>query len=104
MTIVQFRKKTGDTKELIREAKELHAITKAAGVPLLINDRVDVAIAVGCEGVHIGQDDIGNTLFSLKQVSLSTCLISILFPNEMNRKPETSQNSDRQKFIDTDLI
>ncbi|KAE9983287.1 hypothetical protein BLS_004709 [Venturia inaequalis] len=58
VTIVQFRKKTGDTKELIREAKELHAITKAAGVPLLINDRVDVAIAVGCEGVHIGQDDI----------------------------------------------
>ncbi|QDS75172.1 hypothetical protein FKW77_008375 [Venturia effusa] len=58
VTVVQFRKKTGDTKELVREAAELHKITKAAGIPLLINDRVDVAIAVGCEGVHIGQDDI----------------------------------------------
>lgn len=75
MTIVQFRKKTGDTKELIREAKDLHQITKAAGVPLLINDRVDVAIAVGCEGVHIGQDDIGNTHFSYLKGSmgLSNC-------------------------------
>jgi thiamine-phosphate diphosphorylase/hydroxyethylthiazole kinase len=59
VTIVQYRKKTGDTSELIREAKELHKITQAHNVPLLINDRVDVAIAVGCEGVHIGQDDIG---------------------------------------------
>lgn len=62
MTIVQYRRKTGDTAELIREAKELHKITKANNVPLLINDRVDVAITVGCEGVHIGQDDIGEKL------------------------------------------
>jgi thiamine-phosphate diphosphorylase/hydroxyethylthiazole kinase len=43
----------------IRIAKALHAITKPAGIPLLINDRVDVALAAGVEGVHIGQDDIG---------------------------------------------
>jgi thiamine monophosphate synthase len=59
VTIVQYRKKTGDTADLIREARELHKITKAHNVPLLVNDRIDVAIAVGCEGVHIGQDDIG---------------------------------------------
>jgi thiamine-phosphate diphosphorylase/hydroxyethylthiazole kinase len=62
VTIVQYRKKTGDTADLIREAKELHKVTKAHNVPLLINDRVDVAIAVGCEGVHIGQDDIGKKI------------------------------------------
>lgn len=39
-------------------AKELHKITKPAGVPLLINDRVDVALAAGVEGVHVGQDDL----------------------------------------------
>ena len=42
-------------------AKELHKVTKAGGVPLLINDRVDVALAAGVEGVHVGQDDLDLT-------------------------------------------
>ena len=58
MTIVQYRDKTSETAELVRIAKELHKVTKAAGVPLLVNDRVDVALAAGVEGVHIGQDDL----------------------------------------------
>lgn len=58
VTIVQYRDKTSDTGALIQTAKELHKITKAYGVPLLINDRVDVALAVGAEGVHLGQDDM----------------------------------------------
>ncbi|KAK0364743.1 thiamine biosynthetic bifunctional enzyme [Friedmanniomyces endolithicus] len=57
-TIVQYRDKTSDTAELVRVAKQLHQVTKPAGVPLLINDRVDVALAAGVEGVHIGQDDM----------------------------------------------
>lgn len=59
VTIVQYRDKTSDTGVLISTAKKLHAITQKHGVPLLINDRVDVALAVGCEGVHLGQDDMG---------------------------------------------
>jgi len=58
VTCVQFRDKTSDTGELIRVARELHSITKRYNVPLLINDRVDVALAIGCEGVHVGQDDM----------------------------------------------
>ncbi|KXH30757.1 hydroxyethylthiazole kinase [Colletotrichum simmondsii] len=58
VTIVQYRDKTSDTGELVVNARKLHAVCRAAGVPLLINDRVDVALAVGCEGVHIGQDDM----------------------------------------------
>lgn len=57
--IVQLREKKGDTRELIEKARALHQITRKYNVPLLINDRVDVALAVGCEGVHIGQDDMG---------------------------------------------
>jgi thiamine-phosphate diphosphorylase / hydroxyethylthiazole kinase len=60
VTIVQFREKTSETSKLIRVAKALHAVTKQHNVPLIINDRIDVALAVGAEGVHIGQDDIGN--------------------------------------------
>ncbi|EMC99279.1 hypothetical protein BAUCODRAFT_31607 [Baudoinia panamericana UAMH 10762] len=57
-TIVQYRDKTSETAELVQVAKQLHQITKRAGVPLLINDRVDVALAAGVEGVHVGQDDL----------------------------------------------
>ncbi|GAP90051.2 putative hydroxyethylthiazole kinase [Rosellinia necatrix] len=58
VTCVQYRDKTSDTRVLVQTARKLHAITQKHGVPLLINDRVDVALAVGCEGVHIGQDDL----------------------------------------------
>jgi thiamine-phosphate diphosphorylase / hydroxyethylthiazole kinase len=58
VTIVQYRDKHAETAELIRLATKLHKITKEYGVPLLINDRVDVALAIGAEGVHLGQDDM----------------------------------------------
>ncbi|KAI1368408.1 Hydroxyethylthiazole kinase family-domain-containing protein [Xylaria arbuscula] len=58
VTCVQYRDKTSDTGLLVQTARKLHAITQRYNVPLLINDRVDVALAVGCEGVHIGQDDL----------------------------------------------
>ncbi len=59
VTIVQYREKVTDTAVLVSTAKRLHAVTQKYRVPLLINDRIDVALAVGCEGVHIGQDDLG---------------------------------------------
>lgn len=58
VTLVQYRDKHADTGLLIETASKLHAITKKYNVPLLINDRVDVCLAVGAEGVHIGQDDM----------------------------------------------
>lgn len=63
VSVVQYRDKTSDTGVLVSTARELHALTQKYGVPLLINDRVDVALAVGCEGVHIGQDDMGSFRF-----------------------------------------
>ena len=59
VTIVQYREKVSETAALVSTARRLHAVTRKYNVPLLINDRVDVALAVGCEGVHIGQDDLG---------------------------------------------
>lgn len=58
VTCVQFRDKTSDTGELVRTARQLHELTKRYNVPLLINDRVDVALAIGAEGCHVGQDDM----------------------------------------------
>lgn len=59
VTIVQYRDKTSDTGVLVSTAKKLHGVTTRYKVPLLINDRVDVVLAAGCEGVHLGQDDMG---------------------------------------------
>ncbi|KAI9641446.1 thiamine biosynthetic bifunctional enzyme [Ciborinia camelliae] len=58
VTIVQYRDKVSDTAALVDTARKLHTVTQKYKVPLLINDRVDVALAVACEGVHIGQDDM----------------------------------------------
>ena len=57
-TLVQLRDKHGSTRAMIGEARALHDVLAPAGIPLLINDRVDVALAMGAEGVHLGQDDM----------------------------------------------
>jgi thiamine-phosphate pyrophosphorylase len=57
-TLVQLRDKKRDTRAMIDEARAVHAVLAGSGVPLLINDRVDVALAVGAEGVHVGQEDM----------------------------------------------
>ncbi|CAG8890010.1 unnamed protein product [Penicillium egyptiacum] len=58
VTVVQYRDKTNDTGVQVETARKLHQVTKKYKVPLLINDRVDVALAIGAEGVHLGQDDM----------------------------------------------
>ena len=55
---IQVRDKTASAVQLINEAERVLRITKAAKVPLIINDRVDVAVALEADGVHIGQDDL----------------------------------------------
>lgn len=59
VTILQYRDKHSERSVAVETAKKLHAVSQRYNVPLLINDRVDVAVEVGCEGVHIGQDDMG---------------------------------------------
>ncbi len=54
---IQFRQKEGSTLELIRTAQELKDICVKHGVPLIVNDRIDVAMAIDADGVHLGQDD-----------------------------------------------
>ena len=58
VTCVQLREKDCGTRECLDEARKLLAILRPLGVPLIINDRVDVALAAGADGVHIGQQDL----------------------------------------------
>jgi thiamine-phosphate pyrophosphorylase len=57
-TVVQLREKNLDTKDFIKEAQLIKKLLKPFNVPLLINDRIDVALAVNADGVHLGQNDM----------------------------------------------
>jgi thiamine-phosphate pyrophosphorylase len=57
-TLVQLRDKHGSTRAMIEAARAVKAVLAGSGVPLVINDRVDVALAAGADGVHVGQDDM----------------------------------------------
>lgn len=58
VTCVQLREKELDEKDFLEEAKEMAALCRSYHVPFIVNDNVDVAIACGADGVHVGQDDM----------------------------------------------
>ena len=58
VTFLQIREKNKSTREYIALAETVHALTKKYNVPLIIDDRVDVALAVDAEGVHLGAADM----------------------------------------------
>jgi len=57
-TVVQLREKTASSLEFFRIAKKIKRVTNRHDVPLIINDRVDIALAVDADGVHVGQSDL----------------------------------------------
>ena len=58
VTMVQVREKHGDVRAFIERAQAVKSILAGSGVPLIINDRVDVALAVDADGLHLGQSDM----------------------------------------------
>ena len=58
VTLIQLREKNRSTREYIHLAEKIHKLTKKYNVPLIIDDRIDVAMAVKPEGVHLGQSDM----------------------------------------------
>ena len=58
VSIVQLREKEASTRFFVEAAARMKQLLDPLGIPLIINDRVDVALAVGAAGVHIGQEDM----------------------------------------------
>ena len=58
VSLIQLREKERTTREYIRLAQKVHQLAKQFNVPLIIDDRVDVALAAEVEGVHLGQSDM----------------------------------------------
>ena len=69
---IQFRQKNGSTRKLVDIAQQMQRTCTHHDVPLIINDRADVALAVGAKGVHFGQDDmpvaIGRKILSTETI------------------------------------
>ncbi len=57
-TLVQLREKSRCGRDFLDIAKQLKKVTDKFGIPLIINDRLDIALACGADGVHLGQEDI----------------------------------------------
>ena len=57
-TFVQLREKALDSADLLAEARQLAALCHARQVPFVVDDNVDIALAAGADGVHVGQSDL----------------------------------------------
>ena len=57
-TFLQLREKNLDDAHFLEEARELQALCREHGVPFIVNDNVDVALAMGADGIHVGQHDM----------------------------------------------
>lgn len=58
VTCVQLREKACETREFLQEAEQLLPLLREHRIPLIINDRIDVALAIAADGVHLGQSDM----------------------------------------------
>ena len=77
-TLMQLREKERTTREYIHLADKVHSIARRYNVPLIIDDRVDVALATDAEGVHVGQTDM--------PVSIARKLMGLRPWRRMNRE------------------
>ena len=75
VTCVQVREKDCSNREFLDVARRVQAVLRGTGVPLLINDRLDIALAVGAEGVHLGQQDL--TLADARRLGPAAWIIGI---------------------------
>jgi len=111
VTLVQLREKEATTKEFYEEGLKIKAFLQARDIPLIINDRIDIALALDAEGVHLGQEDmpidearkilgpqkiIGASVFTLEEAKIAEALgadylsLSPIFVTKT--KPELTQH------------
>ncbi len=75
ITIVQFREKERAAREMVTIGRALLSFLKPLGIPLIINDRVDVAHAIGADGIHLGQADL--TVSQARQILGKRAIIGL---------------------------
>lgn len=77
VSFVQIREKTKSTADFIKIAYQIKKIAKRHNIPFVINDRVDIALSVDADGVHLGQSDM--PCFKARQLLGPNKIIGVLF-------------------------
>ncbi|MFP3903861.1 MAG: thiamine phosphate synthase [Armatimonadota bacterium] len=90
--MIQYREKRKTTRKMVEEANRLRQITGASAVPLIINDRVDVALAVGADGVHVGGHDMPVAL--ARRILGPRGLIGATTPDRRSMKVAEDEGAD----------
>ena len=89
VTLLQYRDKIGDARQVLQEARELKRRI-GASVKLIMNDRADLCLAAGFDGVHVGQDDLSPAGVR-KVIGSELCLgVSSHNPEQLRKADETS--------------
>jgi thiamine-phosphate pyrophosphorylase len=90
--VIQLRDKALGSRELVRAGREIREITRSAGALFIVNDRLDIAIACGADGVHLGQGDIGPAV--ARQLSPSGFIIGISVGNAEEARLAEREGAD----------
>lgn len=75
VSCVQIREKECSTRDFVLQAKELQELLSPLGIPLIVNDRVDVALAVAADGIHLGQTDM--TITDARRIAGDDIIIGV---------------------------
>src|SRR4051812_33294316 len=92
VTMVQLREKDASTREFLAEAVALKTLLKPLGVPLIINDRIDIAQAIDADGVHVGQSDMPVEI--VRQLIGPDKIIGLSITNQTQIEREDAKRSD----------
>ncbi len=91
---VQLREKNAATRDFVEEARQIKELMAPFRVPLIVNDRLDVALAIGADGIHVGQDDMPYEI--ARRLMGSTAIIGL--------SVETWEDVERAERVDADYL
>lgn len=91
-TMVQYREKNASTRKMIDEARQLCDLCRTHNVPFIVNDRVDIALAVDADGVHVGQDDMPASL--ARRLIGAEKLLGVSAENEIQARAAIADGAD----------
>lgn len=94
--VIQFRQKRGSIRDILAEAQSVKAVCDGSDVTLLINDRVDIAQAVGAHGVHLGQDDLPVSV--AREILGPDHIIGVTAPDLNSARKATTDGADYVGF------